>query len=136
MALYQFNIVFGILIAYVSNYSLQSFGNEPWRWMVGIESIPALIYLLGIMNIPYSPRWLLMSNKNPSLANEIFKELNGRKLNDSELNNIISSVNNIIYNLFSVIFAFLIAFFNQLSGINAFLYYAPRIFEAAGLEET
>lgn len=139
VSLYQFNIVFGILIAYVSNYSLQSFGNEPWRWMVGIESIPALIYLLGIINIPYSPRWLLMSNKNHSLANEIFKELNGRKLSDSELNNIISSenVNDRLFSLKYIkplILAFLISFFNQLSGINAFLYYAPRIFEVAGLK--
>jgi len=139
VALYQFNIVFGILLAYISNYSLQNFGNEPWRWMVGIESIPALIYLIGIINIPYSPRWLLISNKDHLLANKIFKEINGRSLSDSELQNILNDdqKNDKLFSrkfIKPLMLAFLISFFNQLSGINAFLYYAPRIFEAAGLK--
>ena len=139
VALYQFNLVFGILVAYISNYSLQNFGNEPWRWMIGIESIPALIYLIGIINIPYSPRWLLISNKNPLLVNKIYKEINQRSLSDSEIQNILNHDEQ-SDKLFSrkfikpLILSFLISFFNQLSGINAFLYYAPRIFEAAGLK--
>jgi len=139
VALYQFNIVFGILLAYISNYSLQNFGNEPWRWMVGVESIPALIYLIGIINIPYSPRWLLISNKNHLLANKIFKEINERSLSDSELQNILNDdqKNDKLFSrkfIKPLMLAFLISFFNQLSGINAFLYYAPRIFESAGLK--
>ena len=139
VALYQFNIVFGILVAYISNYSLQNFGTEPWRWMIGVEAIPAFIYLLGIYNIPFSPRWLLISDKkNHSLANEIFKKINGRDLDTSEIKDIINKehVNDKLFTLKYIkplVLAFLISFFNQLSGINAFLYYAPRIFETAGL---
>ena len=139
VALYQFNIVFGILVAYISNYSLQNFGTEPWRWMIGIEAIPAFIYLLGIYNIPFSPRWLLISDKkNHSLANQIFKKINGRDLDTSEIKDIINKehVNDKLFTLKYIkplVLAFLISFFNQLSGINAFLYYAPRIFETAGL---
>lgn len=139
VALYQFNIVFGILVAYISNYSLQNFGTEPWRWMIGVEAIPAFIYLLGIYNIPFSPRWLLITDKkNHSLANQIFKKINGRDLNTLEINDIINKkyVNDKLFTLKYIkplVLAFLISFFNQLSGINAFLYYAPRIFETAGL---
>ena len=139
VALYQFNIVFGILVAYISNYSLQNFGTEPWRWMIGIEAIPAFIYLLGIYNIPFSPRWLLISDKkNHSLANQIFKKINGRDLDTSEIDDIINKkyVNDKLFTfkyIKPLVLAFLISFFNQLSGINAFLYYAPRIFETAGL---
>ena len=139
VALYQFNIVFGILVAYISNYSLQNFGTEPWRWMIGVEAIPAFIYLLGIYNIPFSPRWLLISDKkNHSLANQIFKKINGRDLDTSEIDDIINKkyVNDKLFTfkyIKPLVLAFLISFFNQLSGINAFLYYAPRIFETAGL---
>ena len=139
VALYQFNIVFGILVAYISNYSLQNFGTEPWRWMISVEAIPAFIYLLGIYNIPFSPRWLLISDKkNHSLANEIFKKINGRDLDTSEIDDIINKkyVNDKLFTfkyIKPLVLAFLISFFNQLSGINAFLYYAPRIFETAGL---
>lgn len=140
VALYQFNIVFGILVAYISNYSLQNFGTEPWRWMIGVEAIPAFIYLLGIYNIPFSPRWLLISDKkNHSLANQIFKKINGRDLDTSEIDDIINKkyVNDKLFTfkyIKPLVLAFLISFFNQLSGINAFLYYAPKIFETAGLK--
>ena len=142
-ALYQFNIVFGILVAFISNFLLKDVGTQPWRWMVGIEALPAVLYLLGILTVPKSPRWVLFKLKDLAQAQAIFKEINGKELTGSEIKEI--QVEQEPANqkpLFSktyrfpIILAFLIAFFNQLSGINAFLYYAPRIFEAAGLEES
>ena len=136
--LYQFNLVFGILIAYTSNYIFQNFGQGSWRWMMGVEAFPALIYLIGLKTVPESPRWLVVSKNNISLAKKIFKEINGKTIADIELNNL----SNIQINkelLFSykylkpLILAFFIAFFNQLSGINFVLYYAPEILQSAGL---
>lgn len=142
VALYQFNIVFGILMAYFSNYLLSDFGAEPWRWMIGVEAIPAFIYGLSVFFVPESPRWLLSRSKvqeakivlekiDPGLNTKVeldrIKKLSGQK---------ISSENIFMKKYrFPLILAFLIAFFNQLSGINAFLYYAPRIFESAGLAQ-
>lgn len=143
VALYQFNIVFGILVAFISNFLLKDVGTQPWRWMVGIEALPAVLYLLGILTVPKSPRWVLFKLKDLAQAQAIFKEISGKELTGSEIEEI--QVEQEPANqkpLFSktyrfpIILAFLIAFFNQLSGINAFLYYAPRIFEAAGLEES
>lgn len=59
VSLYQFNIVLGILMAFLSNYLLRNAGSEPWRWMVGIEAAPALLYCLFVVLIPRSPRWLI-----------------------------------------------------------------------------
>lgn len=143
VALYQFNIVFGILVAFISNFLLKDVGTQPWRWMVGIEALPAVLYLLGILTVPKSPRWVLFKLKDLAQAQAIFKEINGKELTGSEIEEIQSEQEPANQKpLFSktyrfpIILAFLIAFFNQLSGINAFLYYAPRIFEASGLEES
>ena len=143
VALYQFNIVFGILVAFISNFLLKDVGAQPWRWMVGIEALPAVLYLLGIISVPKSPRWVLFKMKDLAQAQAIFKEINGKELTESEITEIQSEQEPAKQKpLFSktyrfpIILAFLIAFFNQLSGINAFLYYAPRIFEAAGLQES
>ncbi|MBN08956.1 MAG: MFS transporter [Flavobacteriaceae bacterium] len=142
VALYQFNIVFGILIAFISNYSLQNIADESWRWMLGIEAIPALIYLIGVTTIPNSPRWLIIKCGNVLLAKENYFKINRQKLNQSQIDDIINQNNENDDILFSmkfakpILLAFLIAFFNQLSGINAFLYYAPRIFELAGLKSS
>tara|TARA_Y100000992_G_scaffold218211_1_gene150892 strand:- start:2912 stop:4222 length:1311 start_codon:yes stop_codon:yes gene_type:complete len=137
--LYQFNLVFGILIAYTSNYVFQGFGEQPWRWMMGVEALPAFIYLIGLKTVPKSPRWLVVTEKNVSLAKKIYFEINDKSLSDDELNTFSNNTNNaeILFSktyLRPIILAFLISFFNQMSGINAFLYYAPRIFEIAGLE--
>jgi len=141
--LYQFNIVFGILIAFVSNFIFKDFGTQPWRWMVGIEALPAALYLMGIISVPKSPRWVLFRKNDIEQAQAIFNEINGKELTDSEIKEIKSeqesSKQKPLFSKtykFPILLAFLIAFFNQLSGINAFLYYAPRIFEAAGLEES
>ena len=143
VSLYQFNIVLGILIAFLSNYLLRNTGAQPWRWMIGIEALPALLYILFVIFIPRSPRWLISKGRieeaekvlsmiNPHIDSR--KELREiQKLDDKE-----QTGENIFLKKyrFPLILAFLIAFFNQLSGINAFLYYAPRIFESAGLGES
>ena len=144
VALYQFNIVFGILIAFLSNYLLRNVGENAWRWMIGIEAIPAIIYTVMVWTVPKSPRWLLLKGKKEE-AKSIIKLLYANQSVEIVIADIQQSQNkhkNISESIFMkkyrlpLILAFLIAFFNQLSGINAFLYYAPRIFEEAGLGES
>ncbi len=146
VAMYQFNIVFGILIAFMSNYLLSGLGEDSWRWMVGVEAIPAILYILFALRVPKSPRWLLSQLKNEE-AHEVLKIINPEML-DNEIVDLMSEFQNhsdmndktetifVKKYRFPLTLAFLIAFFNQLSGINAFLYYAPRIFEEAGLGES
>ncbi|GAB4166281.1 MAG: sugar porter family MFS transporter [Winogradskyella sp.] len=144
VAMYQFNIVFGILMAYISNYFLKDIGANAWRFMLGIEAIPAIIYALLVLKIPESPRWLIEYKNDKNKAIEILKTIVPKEdiekeISEIENKNVIeSSKDNIYMKKFRVplMLAFFIAFFNQLSGINAFLYYAPRIFELAGLEES
>ncbi|MEL0455110.1 sugar porter family MFS transporter [Flavobacteriaceae bacterium SZ-1-7] len=143
VGLYQFNIVFGILIAFFSNYMLNGIGENAWRWMVGIEAFPAAIYTLFALSIPKSPRWLLTKFKNDE-AKAVLKiinpDLDPEKLMieiKDEMDNTVPNENIFLKKYrFPLILAFLIAFFNQLSGINALLYYAPRILEEAGLGES
>jgi sugar porter (SP) family MFS transporter len=143
VALYQFNIVLGILIAFLSNYLLRNVGENAWRWMIGVEAFPALLYTLLIFTVPKSPRWLISKNRNEE-AKKVLDLINpdgdAEKLmleikKESESH---ASGENIFMKKyrFPLILAFLIAMFNQFSGINAFLYYAPRIFEEAGLGES
>jgi sugar porter (SP) family MFS transporter len=143
VALYQFNIVFGILIAFLSNYLLRNVGENAWRWMIGVEAFPALIYTLLIFTVPNSPRWLISKNRDEE-AMDVLDLINPD--GDSEQLLLEIKTENESYTVgenifmkkyrFPLILAFLIAFFNQLSGINAFLYYSPRIFEEAGLGES
>lgn len=143
VALYQFNIVLGILIAFLSNYMLRNTGEEPWRWMVGVEAIPAFLYILFVIGIPKSPRWLVSKGRMAE-AKRILERINpgldvGAKVHEikTQSDSEVTGENIFMKKYrFPLILAFLIAFFNQLSGINAFLYYAPRIFEAAGLGES
>ncbi|MGB0367415.1 MAG: sugar porter family MFS transporter [Flavobacteriaceae bacterium] len=141
VALYQFNIVLGILIAFISNYLLNDVGAQPWRWMVGIEALPALIYTILVFGVPNSPRWLLSKRKDLDGARLVYLELHGQDFDASLLEtnkNEIKFSNRFFSKTyrFPILLAFLIAFFNQLSGINAFLYYAPRIFKSAGLDQS
>jgi sugar porter (SP) family MFS transporter len=144
VALYQFNIVLGILIAFLSNYLLSGLGENAWRWMIGVEAIPAIIYTFMALTIPRSPRWLLLNGHHDE-ASKIVSQL----YPDQSVEDIVSEIEesqqqhhdskeNIFMKKYRLplMLAFLIAFFNQLSGINAFLYYAPRIFEEAGLEKS
>ncbi|WP_295178593.1 sugar porter family MFS transporter [uncultured Christiangramia sp.] len=143
VALYQFNIVLGILIAFLSNYLLRNTGEEPWRWMVGVEAIPAFLYILFVIGIPKSPRWLVSKGRMAE-AKRILERINpgldvSAKVQEIKTQSDTEVTGENIFMKkyrFPIILAFLIAFFNQLSGINAFLYYAPRIFEAAGLGES
>ena len=140
---YQFMLVFGILVAFISNYLLSGIGENDWRWMVGVEAFPAIAYTLFVLTVPKSPRWLLTKNRkeeaqkvlaqvNPDLSIETLqKDMETDKQGDKKSENIFLKKYR-----FPLVLAFLIAFFNQFSGINAFLYYAPRIFEAAGLGES
>ena len=142
VGLYQFNLVFGMLIAFLSNYNFISFGEESWRYMMGIEAIPALFYLIFSFYIPFSPRWLISKGKINEATN-ILCQINAKDQTkiiiqeiESDLND--SKSNESIFNKkyrFVLILSFCIAFFNQFSGINAILYYAPRIFEETGLDD-
>lgn len=144
VALYQFNIVFGILMAFVSNYFLQDIGETAWRWMLGMEAIPAFIYTALVLGVPESPRWLLEYKNDKNKAIEILKGINPSANLDEEILAIEKEKSeettheNIFMQKYRIplMLAFFIAFFNQTSGINAFLYYAPRIFELAGLEKS
>lgn len=143
-AMYQFNIVFGILIAFLSNYFLQGIGgNNDWRWMLGVMAIPSLIYTLMVTNIPESPRWLLSVKKDTEAAKTVMirlgvahphqevkaiNEAEAKKAGQAAAAGIFSSGYRVVLWL-----AFFIAFFNQWSGINFILYYAPEILERAGL---
>ena len=145
VALYQFNIVFGILIAFFSNYMLDGVGGaNDWRWMLGVEAIPAFIYCIILLKVPKSPRWLALKkgNYNEALGvlNLIYDSNNAViKLNEikEDIGLTIKQYNSVFSKRYSypLILAFLIAFFNQLSGINFLLYYAPEIFGRAGIED-
>ena len=133
----------GILIAFLSNYLLRNVGENAWRWMIGVEAFPAFIYTLLIFTVPNSPRWLVSKNRDEE-AKEVLDLINPDGDSEQLLleikteNESHTDGENIFMKKyrFPLILAFLIAFFNQLSGINAFLYYAPRIFEEAGLGES
>ena len=145
VGLYQFNIVFGILTAFFSNYLLNDIGENAWRWMVGIEALPSIIYTLLVLMVPKSPRWLITKSRSDE-AKEVIDLLSEDQDQDSEklileikdeMDNTVPNENIFLKKYrFPLVLAFLIAFFNQLSGINAFLYYAPRILEEAGLGES
>ena len=143
VAMYQFNIVFGILIAFLSNYLLSGIGEDAWRWMLGVEAIPAVLYIGFAMKLPKSPRWLL-SVARETEAREVLSLIDPNTDIDIQIQEFQSTSDKndnsetifIKKYRFPLILAFLIAFFNQVSGINAFLYYAPRIFEEAGLGES
>lgn len=142
--LYQFMIVLGILLAFVSNWLVGSgLGENAWRWMLGIEAFPAFIYLVLVFRIPNSPRWLVLQKNDPITARELIIQLDDSIDPDEELAAIKETKKaNVGSGFFSgkyrfpIILAFLLAFFNQLSGINFVIYYAPRIFEAAGLAQS
>ncbi|WP_373741512.1 sugar porter family MFS transporter [Neisseria sp.] len=143
VALYQFNIVFGILMAYLSNTLIagMGLGENTWRWMLGIQVIPSVIYTLMVLAVPMSPVWLAMKGRYEE-ARAVLQQVNP----NADINEIISAAQadrkQTQESLWlpkyrkPVLLAFLLAMFNQLSGINAFLYYAPRIFEMAHLEQS
>ncbi len=143
VALFQFNIVFGILIAYLSNYLIGGNMENDWRWMLGIEAFPAIIFMFAVMNVPESPRWLIVKKGKVKEARETLSVGNPGADLDLLISDIQKSAQQTPgiksaaffskqYSL-PITLAILFAFFNQVSGINAIIYYAPRIFEMAGL---
>ena len=143
-AMYQFNIVFGILIAYLSNYFLQGVGGaNDWRWMLGVLAIPSLIYTVMVMGVPESPRWLITKRNDLTKAKKVLADTGVADV-DAEVSSIIAanlletSVGDHVQFFSSkyskiIWLAFMVAFFNQLSGINFILYYAPEILTRIGL---
>ena len=142
--MFQFNIVFGILIAFVSNALLAGVGENAWRWMLGVAAFPSLFYALTCFTLPESPRWILSRKGDRKAGMKILHQIEA----DASESEIAAQADEIISasaeRLSSahfwtrqlrkpILLAILIAFFNQLSGINAILYFAPRIFELTGL---
>jgi MFS transporter, SP family, arabinose:H+ symporter len=142
--MFQFNIVFGILVAFVSNALLAGTGENAWRWMLGVAAFPSLIYSLFCFGLPESPRWLLSRKGDREAGLKLLEQIQPdvpRKEIEAEADEIIGlSTLQVESGHFwtkrlrkPILLAILIAFFNQLSGINAILYFAPRIFELTGL---
>jgi len=145
--MFQFNIVFGILIAFLSNALLAGIGDNAWRWMLGVEAIPALVYSVLCFGLPESPRWLITHGGDREGGINVFRRINP-DATDGELNTLADEVAASVSHtdcaakfftrrlMKPISLAFFIAFFNQLSGINAILYFAPRIFKMTGMEES
>ncbi|RVU00423.1 MFS transporter [Mucilaginibacter limnophilus] len=143
VGLFQFNVVLGILVSFLSNYLISQLGDSSWRLMLGVQAVPSVIFLVLIYFIPESPRWLILKKGATDKALSILRVINPLNCDD-ELKAIQNSARNAEVKtestgIFSgkyktpVMLAVLFAFFNQVSGINAIIYYAPRIFEMAGL---
>lgn len=142
VGLFQFNVVLGILIAYLSNYFIGQTGEESWRWMLGVQAFPSLIFFILIFLVPESPRWLLLHREKKEEATAIMQKVSGEQA-ENDIESILKNQQKARAKgegrLFSkanklpVVLAVLFAVFNQVSGINAIIYYAPRVFEMAGL---
>ena len=143
VALFQFNVVLGILISYLSNYIIGNDGESSWRWMLGIQAVPSIIFLILIRFVPESPRWLILHKGKLEEAKQVLKRINQLNYQEEfkaiQLSHQPDQQANSSERLFSrkyfrpITLAVLFAVFNQVSGINAIIYYAPRIFEMAGL---
>ncbi|MGV3502975.1 MAG: sugar porter family MFS transporter [Adhaeribacter sp.] len=144
VGLFQFNVVFGILIAYLSNYLFGGTGEQDWRWMLGVQAFPSLLFLVAIYFVPESPRWLIIKRGQVETAKKTLRIANPEANVDQMVYEIRQSAEDApghqaTARLFSrqhatpIMLAVLFAFFNQASGINAIIYYAPRIFEMVGL---
>jgi SP family arabinose:H+ symporter-like MFS transporter len=142
--MFQFNIVFGILVAFASNYLLAGIGDNAWRWMLGVAAFPSLLYSVMCLGLPESPRWLLGKKGDRETALKVLQRVEP----DASMQEIAAEADVIAAASSEkassggfwtkrlrtpILLAFLVAFFNQLSGINAILYFAPRIFELTGL---
>lgn len=143
--MFQFNIVFGIVVAYASNWALSGMGDSAWRWMLGVAAIPSVAYMAMCVFIPESPRWLLVHKGDRAKAEEVLGMISPQADRQSitrqadEIQRATAGSPERHAPFWSkrlkvpILLAFLVSFFNQLSGINVVLYFAPRIFEMAGL---
>jgi sugar porter (SP) family MFS transporter len=144
VALFQFNIVLGIVLAYVSNYFLADLGETAWRWMLGVEAMPALLFAGMVTTVPKSPRWLFLHQKDAAQARTVLTRIDPSLVDErmADMQSYLKQHENqqVSLRLFltkvfrtPITLAFLIALFNQMSGINAIIYYSPRIFEVTGV---
>jgi len=145
VGLFQINIVVGILLAYFSNYCIARMGlaNDEWRWQLGIASAPALLFLFLLFGIPRSPRWLATKGRLEEARSVL--EMTGSRYPDTELQEIVESIDleksqasEPVFSYkyrYPIFLAITIGMFNQLSGINAILYYLNDIFAAAGFSK-
>ena len=139
---FQLMIVLGIFVAYITNYLFRDSGPDSWRWMLGVMVVPAGLFALLVRSIPESPRWLAL-NHQVNLAIPVMQKI-GEENPEAAIREIQQSVEKTDKSerLFQskyrkpIIFAVLLAMFNQLAGINAIIYYAPRIFEMAGFDKS
>ena len=144
--MFQFNIVFGILVAFFSNWLIGRFVEEgAWRWMLGVEAIPAIIYAVMVLRIPESPRWLITQKGDRAEGKRVLG-LSRPEASEEELEALVSEIEThsgaekkggrVPFKRLKIplTLAFLIAFFNQLSGINVILYFAPRLLGLAGID--
>lgn len=142
---FQFNVVLGILLAYFSNYliSLRQFGPLEWRWQLGVPAIPAAFFFIMLFTIPRSPRWLVKKGRVPEARTVL--ELTGDENFEQDLQEIVQSIHleqrqkeealfQRKYGL-PIFLAVTVGMFNQLSGINAILYYLNDIFAHAGFSK-
>lgn len=139
-ASFQLNVIIGILMAFISNYLLRDFSDHSWRWMLAVLAVPSVLYFVLLFFVPESPRFLIKVGKVEQ-AKSILQKIGIINIGE-EIKTIQSNMEIKEGNLFSRIYfkplmiAFLVAMFNQFSGINAILYFAPRIFEMAGLSQS
>jgi sugar porter (SP) family MFS transporter len=142
--MFQFNIVFGILIAFASNVLLAGIGENAWRWMLGVAAFPSIIYTILCFPIPESPRWLIGRKGDRVAGIKVLKLIEPDATPaqiEADADAILAASSEKVSSgkfwtwrlRLPIMLAFLIAFFNQMSGINAILYFAPRIFEMTGL---
>lgn len=146
VAAFQFNLVVGILVAYFSNFAVDAAGmGGNWRLMLGIEILPAILFLVLLFRVPRSPRWLVTKANQPDEALEVLRQINPQTADSAFAAIQASNTTEETVALGSfftkkyrrpILYAFLFALFNQISGINAVIYYAPDIFKAAGLERS
>jgi MFS transporter, SP family, arabinose:H+ symporter len=142
--MFQFNIVFGILMAFASNAMLAGVGENAWRWMLGVAAIPSIAYTVMCFGIPESPRWLIGHKRDRAAGVSVLKLIEPQATIaqlDADADSIAAASSERVASArfwtwrlrVPITLAFLVAFFNQLSGINAILYFAPRIFAMTGL---
>jgi MFS transporter, SP family, arabinose:H+ symporter len=144
--MFQFNIVFGILVAFGSNFFIEkSAGENAWRWMLGVEAVPALLYTICCFSLPESPRWLIGQGRREEGAavlraispgaDEATISRQGNEIAAAATQSAANTTGFFSGNVrLPVLLAFIIAAFNQLSGINVILYFAPRLLGLAGIE--
>jgi len=136
---FQLNIVLGIFVAYLTNFLFAGVGENSWRWMLGVMVLPAALFRILLQSIPESPRWLILNGRETE-AIPIMKRLGETEVAKA-IDNIKTSVMEHKEKLFQkrylkpILYAIVLAMFNQLSGINAIIYYAPRIFDMAGFSQ-